>query len=456
MWTYIRAFLRTLRIALPKIGVGWMFALLTIDFNRVSIVELGIAAIIVTSLLSVHYLLAPFQVVIGRFADTHPLWGYRRTPYLVIASVVASLLFVMLPSAAHGVAGGSLGWLVAALVLFVLFGLCMATIGDSYHSLIAEVTNEKTRGGVIAVVWIVMIMSTIAAAVLMNKVRPEYSPEAMQALYNLTPFIVIGSTLLGVWGLEKRLSPAEMTESLQRARLIAPPGNPLRVAWQTLNRNAETRSFFLFIFVAIFAIFLQDNILEVFGAEVFGMTVAETTRFQPTWGGGVLVGMILMGIASSMWSISKRTIVIIGCIGTSVFMSVLAAASVFGLREWVLPALMAMGLFTGIFNVGALSLMMEMTVPGATGLYMGLWGTSQVMAQGMASVGSGALHTGLIGSGLIEPSYAYAAIFGFEAAGLLIAASLVIGVSTARFRASQMTPLSTADLTRSMAANSTA
>jgi BCD family chlorophyll transporter-like MFS transporter len=135
---------------------------------------------------------------------------------------------------------------------------------------------------------------------------------------------------------------------------------------------------------------------------------------------------------------------------------VLAAASVVGLREWVLPALMAMGLFTGIFNVGALSLMMEMTVPGATGLYMGLWGTSQVMAQGMASVGSGALHTGLIGSGLIEPSYAYAAIFGFEAAGLLIAASLVIGVSTARFRASQMAPLSTADLTRSMAANSTA
>jgi len=456
MFKLIGAFLRTLRIALPKIGVGWMFALLTIDFNRVSIVELGVAAIIVTSLLSVHYLLAPFQVVVGRFADTHPIWGYRRTPYLIGASTLASFLFMLLPSAAHGVAGGSLGWLVAALALFVLFGLCMATIGDSYHSLIAEVTNEKTRGGVIAVVWIVMILSTIASAVVMNKVRPEYSPEAMQALYNLTPFIVIGFTLLGVWGVEKRMSPAEIAESLQRARLVAPPGNPLRVAWQTLNRNPETRSFFLFIFVAIFAIFLQDNILEVFGAEVFGMSVAETTRFQPIWGGGVLVGMILMGIASAVWSISKRTIVIVGCIGTALFMSVLAAASVLGLREWVLPSLMAMGLFTGIFNVGALSLMMEMTVPGATGLYMGLWGTSQVMAQGMASVGSGALHTAFIGSGLVQPAYAYGAIFALEAAGLLIAASLVVGVCTVRFRAAQMTPLSAADLTRSMAASSTA
>ena len=456
MWTLVRSFLHTLRIALPKVGVGWMFALLTIDFNRVSIVELGIAAIIVTSLLSVHYMLAPFQVVIGRFADTHPIAGYRRTPYLVIASVVASLLFLLLPAAAHGVGAGSMLWLTGAIVLFVLFGLCMATIGDSYHSLIAEVTNEKTRGGVIAVVWIVMIMSTIASAILMNKIRPEYSPEAMQALYNLTPLIVIGFTLIGIWGVEKRMSPAELAESLQRSRLVAPPGNPLRVAWQTLNRNAETRAFFFFIFIAIFAIFLQDNILEVFGAEVFGMTVAETTRFQPTWGGGVLIGMILMGIASSIWSISKRSIVIIGCIGTSLFMVGLASASVFGLRDWVLPSLMAMGLFTGIFNVGALSLMMEMTVPGATGLYMGLWGTSQVMAQGTASVGSGALHTALIGSGLIEPAYAYGAIFGLEAAGLLVAAALVVSVSTSRFRASQMAPLSRADLTRAMDVGSTA
>ena len=456
MWTLVRSFLHTLRIALPKVGVGWMFALLTIDFNRVSIVELGIAAIIVTSLLSVHYMLAPFQVVIGRFADTHPIAGYRRTPYLVIASVVASLLFLLLPAAAHGVGAGSMLWLTGAIVLFVLFGLCMATIGDSYHSLIAEVTNEKTRGGVIAVVWIVMIMSTIASAILMNKIRPEYSPEAMQALYNLTPLIVIGFTLIGIWGVEKRMSPAELAESLQRSRLVAPPGNPLRVAWQTLNRNAETRAFFFFIFIAIFAIFLQDNILEVFGAEVFGMTVAETTRFQPTWGGGVLIGMILMGIASSIWSISKRSIVILGCIGTSLFMVGLASASVFGLRDWVLPSLMAMGLFTGIFNVGALSLMMEMTVPGATGLYMGLWGTSQVMAQGTASVGSGALHTALIGSGLIEPAYAYGAIFGLEAAGLLVAAALVVSVSTSRFRASQMAPLSRADLTRAMDVGSTA
>lgn len=452
----ISAFLRTLRLALPKVGVGWMFALLTIDFNRVAIVELGVAALIVSSLLSLHYFLSPFQVVIGRYADTHPLFGYRRTPYLVVASLIASLLFLALPATAEGIGAGSMGWLAAGIALFVIFGLCMAVIGDAYHSLVAEATNEKTRGGVIAVVWITMILSTILAAVVMNRIRPVYSPQAMRELYQLTPLVVMITTLIGIWGIEKRLSAAEAASSARLARLAAPEGNPLVVAWRTLQGNAETRAFFLFVFIAIFSIFLQDNILEVFGAEVFGMSVAETTRFQPTWGGGVLLGMIVMGIVSSVTPVSKRALVVIGCIGTALGMLTLASSAVLGLRELVTPSLFGMGFFTGIFNIGALALMMEMTIPGATGLFMGLWGTSQVMAQGLASLGSGVLHTTLIESALLTPSMAYGMIFGLEATGMIVAATLVLRVSTARFRAAHGGALSRADLTRAMDVGSTA
>jgi len=207
MWKTIRAIIWTLRIALPKVAVGWMFALLTIDFTRVAMFELGIAAIVVTALLSIHYFMAPFQVVVGRIADTMPIFGYRRTPYLVLGSIGASLLFLAIPSVAIGMGEGSAMAMLSAIIIFTLFGITMAVIADCYHSLIAEVTTPKTRGIVISVVWVVMIMSTILATVVMNIVRPEFSPEAMQDLYNLTPLIVIGSTLLGVIGMEKRLSP---------------------------------------------------------------------------------------------------------------------------------------------------------------------------------------------------------------------------------------------------------
>ena len=219
----------------------------------------------------------------------------------------------------------------------------------------------------------------------------------------------------------------------------------MSAAAKVLRQNKQARGFFVFVFIAIFAIFLQDNILEVFGAEVFGLTLAETTRFQPMWGGGVLIGMILMGILSTVFAISKRTIVIVGCLGTSLGMSVLALGALTHHQEVVLPSLVLMGLFTGFFNVGALSMMMDMTIDGATGLYMGLWGMAQAFGNGAASMGSGALHTGLIETGLMTPAVAYFSIFSAEAVGMAVAAAIVWRLSVTRFRHEHEASLTHAD-----------
>lgn len=444
--------LKTFRLALPKLGVGWMFALLTIDFNRIAIVELGITAVLVTTMLAFHYFLSPFQIIAGRLADRNPVYGLRRTPYLILASIAASLVFLALPSVAQAMGEGSGMAIAGAFGLFLLFGIAIAVMGDSHHSLIAEVTSEKSRGAVISVVWTFTILSTIIAAIVMNIVRPEYTPEAMQRLYNLTPFIVIGSTLLGVIGLEKRLKGAALEESIAKAEAAAPPGNPLASAVQLLRENPQTRGFFIFIFVSIFAIFLQDNILEVFGAEVFGMSVEETTRFQPTWGGGVLIGMILMGILSVLLPISKKHIALAGCLGTAAGMAALAVAALTQQSSLVRPSLVVMGLFTGFFNVGALAMMMDMTVEGATGLFMGLWGVAQAFGNGMSSIGSGLLHTTLIESGLLAPSVAYTAVFGLEAIGMVVAAAVLMQLSVRRFKSMHQSSLSRHNVAQAMEA----
>ena len=344
----IWAVIWTLRIALPKVAVGWMFALLTIDFNRVAMVELGIAAIVVTALLSIHYFMAPFQVVVGRIADTLPIFGYRRTPYLLLGSVVVSLLFLMLPSVAMGMGEGSALAFFSAIVLFTLFGISMAVIADTYHALIAEVTTPETRGMVISVVWIVLIMSTILATVVMNIVRPEYSPEAMQDLYNLTPLIVIGSTLLGVIGMEKRLNRDELEDARIKARALAPPGNPLASAFRLLKTNPPTRAFFAFIFIAIFAIFLQENILEVFGARVFEMPIDESTKLERYWAGGVLIGMVLTGVIATVLKISRKKLVIVGVIGAAIGFVMLGISSMLEILPILKPSLFGMGLFIGM------------------------------------------------------------------------------------------------------------
>lgn len=135
--TFLLGVLKTLRLALPKIGVGWMFALLTIDFNRISIVELGVTAVLITSMLGLHYLLSPFQVIAGRFADQHPIFGLRRTPFLLLGAVLTSSVFVALPTIAHAL-GDGVAWAIPACIgAFIVYGVGIAIFGDSHHSLIA-------------------------------------------------------------------------------------------------------------------------------------------------------------------------------------------------------------------------------------------------------------------------------------------------------------------------------
>ncbi len=449
----LRALVKTFQLALPKIGIGWMFALLTIDFNRITIVELGVSGILITTMLGLHHFLSPFQVIVGRMADRHPLGGLRRTPYIILSSIIGSLVFLALPAVAHAMGAGSLPATVAGFALIIVFGVTTATHGDAHHALIAEVTSERARGGVISVVWTFTILSTIAAAIVMNIVRPVYTPAAMQRLYNLTPFIVIGSTLLGLIGIEKRLRGPALEASIQRARKLAPEGNPLSSALHLLKQNWQVKGFFAFMFVSILSIFLQDNILEVFGAEVFHLPVTATTKFQPTWGGGVLFGMVLMGVVSVVFPVEKKRIALVGSVGTAFGMALLAVAAFSRQVALVSPALMTMGLFTGFFNVGALSLMMDMTIEGATGMYMGLWGVAQAFGNGVASIGSGALHTGLIETGWLSPYLAYTAIFTTEAFGMLIATLILLSISVQQFHAIQQANLTGHDLTRAIEAS---
>ena len=100
----------------------------------------------------------------------------------------------------------------------------------------------------------------------------------------------------------------------------------------------------------------------------------------------------------------------------------------------VAPALVVMGLFTGFFNVGALAMMMDMTIDGATGLFMGLWGMAQAFGNGLASFSGGALHTGLIETGFLSPNVAYTFIFGLEAVGMLLAAVVLWRISVTHFQ----------------------
>jgi BCD family chlorophyll transporter-like MFS transporter len=432
---FMRFVIKTLRLAIVRIGAGWMFALLTFNFNRVSIADLGAVAVVVTSLIGLHHFISFFQVYWGGFADRTPILGYRRAPYIVLSSLAASLVFLALPSIAIGLGNHEPLATLAAVGLILIFGVAMAMNGSAANALVAEVTSEKERGAVVAFVWGTIIISGIVSAVVAGAIMPSYDPAKMQQLYNLTPAVVLITALLGCVGMERRVTAAEQA-ALRAAQPSsgASPIETFRVAAGLVRGNAQVRAFFLFVLLAIMGIFLQDAILEPFGAEVFGLNQKATAAFQQAWGGGALLGMLGIGILSSLLPIAKKTIATLGGLGVAGGLALIALAAATSRQGLITPGLGLMGLGIGLFNVGALSMMMEMTVAGQAGLYMGLWGMAQGLGNGLANIVSGGLHTGLIESGLLSATAAYAAIFGVEALLMVLAIGILRGVSVQEFK----------------------
>jgi BCD family chlorophyll transporter-like MFS transporter len=370
---------------------------------------------------------------------------------LLASTVMTSLVFLGLPALALAMGRGSIAASLAGFGLLAVFGIGVAIHGDAHHSLIAEVTDDRSRGAVISVVWTFLIISTIASAITIKIVMPMYTSVGMQRLYNLTPLIVIGSALLGVLGMERRLHGPELAAAVRRSRELTPAGNPLSAAIGLLRDQPNVRAFVMFVLMSILGIFIQDAILEVFGGEVFNMTPGETASFTSTWGGGVLLGMIVIGLLSSLVPMRKQTLATFGGIGTVFGLGMLTMTALMRQRGLIMPALLVMGLSTGIYNVGALSMMMEMTLEGATGLYMGLWGMAQAFGMGLASIVSGGLHSLMIETGLLSAATGYTAIFGLETVVMLVGVAMLRSVSVEAFRG-----LTRGDVVRVMEASAAA
>lgn len=411
---FLAAALRATRLALPKLGVAYMAVLLAANFNRIAINELGITAALVTTLISLHYFLSPFQVVFGWLSDRAPILGLRRTPYMIGGAVLASAIFPAIPGLLVAVAAGSWAAGTALLGLVLLYGVGLAALGDAHHALIADVIPERQRGPVVTLVWLVLIGGFIAASIVQQVVMPRYDAVAMQRLYNLAPLIVIGSTLLGCLGIERRGQ-----QVAERGSLI----NPLRPALHILRSQREARAFFAFIFLAMLAIFLQDGLLEVFGARVFALTPGETAAFTQSWSVGALIGMVAMGLLSGLRPLPRRLVAGLGGVLTMLGLGLLALSAA---EETILllgPAIGLMGLGAGVFNIGALTMMIEMTSEGQRGTAMGLWGTAQALGTGLASILAGSAYSAFVEQLGLSDGPFFAAFFAAE--GLVMVAALV-------------------------------
>ena len=429
------SWLQIVRLGLVQMCIGAVVVLTTSTLNRLMVVELALPALVPGALVALHY---GIQI-------TRPSWGFRsdtkgnRTAFVIggmgaLASgaFLAALAVVIMPDTRTG-------GLLLSVLAYALIGLGAGASGTSLLALLATATDPRRRAAAATITWLMMIFGIAATAGTVGTLLQPYSPALLLEIVGAVTAGAVLLTTAAIWGIERRVIADR-----------DPKPSPFREGLAEIWREPRARAFTLFIFLSMTAYFLQELILEPFAGLVFGFNPGQSTQLSGAQNGGVFVGMLLVGIASTGLRIgSLRFWVIFGCLGSAAALTVIAGLGLSGAGGLV-PAVVAMGFFNGVFAVAAIGSMMALAGAGREareGTRMGLWGAAQAIAAGFGGLlGAGAAD--VLRTVLSDPA-AFGAVFLGEAALFLISAVVAASVieSAAPRRQAEQTTDKTADKT---------
>jgi BCD family chlorophyll transporter-like MFS transporter len=384
----VRRWLRVLRLSLFQFGMGLSLAPLTGTLNRVLINELAIPAVAVGVLIALHYFVSPARVLIGFRSDVDRAQGRWRTPYLVFGAMLtygglATAPFSLILLSGDGLLPFPLAMLVC-LLIFLAYGIGVNVVETIYLAMVSDITPPQERGRVLGVLWMMLVLGTIVSSILMGQLLVEYSHYRLIQVMQGSALLFIFLTFVALFGQERLKSNGDLADVVAPVRVRESLADSLRM----LLQQRPLRNLFLVLFLGTLGFATHDVLLEPYGGQVLGMSVAATTQLTALWGGGMLVAICLAAVA--LWR-GRSALLLIGggCLfGAGGFLTV-ALASDPGLVDLFRSGVILIGMGRGLFIVGGLALVMALVDRNHAGLFLALWGITQALAQGFGTIGAG-------------------------------------------------------------------
>jgi BCD family chlorophyll transporter-like MFS transporter len=409
---------RGLRLGSFQIGSAMGDILVTSIWNRILISNFGIPATPVSLLIALRYLLSPLSLWAGHLTDNRSFLGLRRTPIIWLGRALMVFSLPLLGLSVLRLGGSTvdpLGW-SAALLSSLLYGIGTLISGSPFLALVRESAPEERQGSAISLVETGLIIFYAIAGIAFSLWMPVYDPRTFLMMIAATMLIGGFFWLFAIAGVERR-----------GARATADGGRPtaenrlmevLRHIWS----DRRTRLFFLFLSIAMFSAWAKDAILEPFGADVFGLSMGVTTRFNSYWQTATVI--TLVG-GSILWRKRRPElqgrIAAAGLLTMALGLILLAVAGIAGQRHLIELALFIFGGGFGVYTFGGLSLMAVMSPDRHAGAYLGLWSISILVFKGLGTFAGGALRDFFLLSLGLSPGLSYGIVFVLQAVGLAMA-----------------------------------
>lgn len=412
---------RLLRLSLFKVTMGMTTALLIGTLNRVMIVELFVPAWLVSMMLALPLLVAPFRAVTGYQSDVHrSAFGWKRVPYMWGGTLIQFFGLAVMPFALLVLSGGGQiatpDWVGqgAAAIAFLMVGAGLQTSQTAGLALATDQASEETRPRVVALMYVMLLVGAVGGSLIFSLLLAQFTPERLVQVVQGTALVVLVLNCIALWKQEPR-NPQRVAE-LKNA--VQPR---FKEVWNQFIALPNARRFLWSTALGTMAFNMQDIVLEPYGGEILHLSVGATSALTAMLAGGGLLGFVLAGRQLAKGVDPLRLAAYGALAGLPAFSAVIFSAPLDA--GWLFRAgALGIGFGGGLFAVGTLFAAMRMEGSGFVGLALGAWGAVQSTAAGLAMFFGGALRDvvtglstqGVLGEALAMPSVAYSVVYHVE------------------------------------------
>ena len=416
---------RLLRLSLFQVSVGVAMVLLIGTLNRVLIVELGVPAWLVSLMVGLPLVFAPFRAFIGFRSDNHvSALGWRRVPYIWMGTLLQFGGLAIMPFALLILSGDTHGpiWIgqIASAFAFLLVGAGLQTTQTAGLALATDIAPEESRPSVVALMYVMLLVGMVGAGLSFGRLLANFSEIRLIQVIQGAAVLTMALNLTALWKQEARGTVrAVVTRSV---RFID--------SWREFTKHSRAIRFLVTVGLGTAAFNMQDIILEPYGGEVLHLPVAATTALTAMLAGGMLAAFSIAARFLVHGADPYRIAAYGAVLGLFAFAAVMLAAPMAS------PLMFRMGVLTigfggGFFSVGTLAGAMARERNGETGLALGAWGAVQATCAGLAIALGGAVRDGIttlavhgsLGPTLSGAATGYSAVYQIEI--LLLFATLV-------------------------------
>ena len=422
---------RLLRLSLFQVSVGMAMALLYGTLNRVMIVELHVPAWLVSLMVALPLLFAPFRALIGFKSDTHvSALGWKRVPYIWIGTMLQFGGLAIMPFALLVLSGDTHGPVlygqIGAGLAFLLVGAGLHTTQTAGLALATDLAPPEARPRVVALLYVMLLLGMVGSALVFGALLADFRQVKLIQVIQGAAALTVLFNVVALWKQEAR-NPAGTTAAARAAR----PG--FRAAWRQFMHGGRASRLLVAVALGSAAFSMQDILLEPDGGQIMGLAVGATSALTALLAGGALAAFVL----ASRWLYHGgdpcRLSAIGALVGIVAFVAVIFAHPMDSQLLFRIGAIL-IGFGGGLFSVGTLTAAMGLDSQEHNGLALGAWGAVQASATGVAIAMGGAMRDyfsslaidGALGHAFSGPAVGYSIVYHVEIA-LLFATLVAIG-----------------------------